>query len=81
MTKDLSNLPIVFDDPNTQMVRWMQRQYPRFGVYDLKLLQHYPVVTDYEVMLHYTRGVVGPFIDFLTLIDIGCGWNLIPSLR
>lgn len=81
MTKqtDLSNLPIIFDDPNTQMVRWMQRQYPRFGVYDLKLMQHYPVVTDYEVMLHYTRGVVGPFIDFLTLMDIGCGWNLIPT--
>ena len=31
-TNDLSNLPIVFDDPTTQMVRWMQRQYPRFGV-------------------------------------------------
>jgi hypothetical protein len=78
-SNDLNNLPIVFDDPTSQMVRWMQRQYPRFGVHDLKLIEHYPYLTDYEAGMHYDRGVIGPFIDFLVLMDVGCGWNLIPT--
>jgi hypothetical protein len=78
-SNDLNSLPIVFDDPSSQMVRWMQRQYPRFGMHDLKLIEHYPYLTDYEAGMHYDRGVIGPFIDFLVLMDVGCGWNLIPT--
>ena len=74
-----SNIPLIFDDPNTEMVRWMQRQYPQFDQWDMEMMKHYPVVTDYECILHYLRGVAGPFIDFLTLIDIGCGVELVPT--
>lgn len=76
---DKLKLPILWDDPNDMMLRHMRRRFRGFGRYDLELMKYYPVTTDYELLLHYLRGVAGPFIDFLTLIDVGCGINLVPT--
>ncbi|MBZ2166308.1 hypothetical protein [Methanobacterium spitsbergense] len=77
MPKD--TIPMVFDDPSNDQMRWMQRRYPGYGIYDLKLLENYPTISDFEARLHYERGIAGPFIDLLVLLDIGTGVNLIPT--
>lgn len=78
MEKKSLDIPIMWDDPNDQMLTHMRRRYRNFGRMDLHNMQSYPTVTDQELLLHYLRGVSGPFIDFITLIDVGCGFNLVP---
>lgn len=77
--KTTEPLPILFDDQRTQQVRYMRRRFPGFGRADLQNLKNFPVINDNELLLHYLQGVAGPFIDFLVLIDIGCGFELIPT--
>jgi hypothetical protein len=79
MPKQLADIPMVFDDPNSDRLRWMQRRYPKYGIYDLKLMENYPTISDFEARLHYERGIAGPFIDFITLLDVGTGVNLVPT--
>ncbi len=75
----LPKIPILFDDPNDQMLTHMRRRFSGFGRYDLHNMRNYPVTTDYELLLHYLRGVAGPFIDWITLMDVGCGFELVPK--
>lgn len=78
MDKTKTDIPLVLNDPGDQMVRHIKSRYPGFNQMGLSQLKSFPVVSDAEAILHYLRGVSAPFIDFITLIEIGCGINLIP---
>lgn len=79
MENTKSDIPLTWNDPSDQMLNHMRRRYRNFGRIDLEMMKSFPTITDAEAMLHYLRGASGPFIDFITLIEIGCGVSLVPK--
>lgn len=75
-TKQTQLIPILSNDPSDRIIKGMRRFDRNFNYTKFKMLKDYPVMDDYEALLHYFRGVVGRIIDMLIYVDFGVGFKL-----
>lgn len=80
MAGDPTDIPILYTDPWTDMATYIRRRWPGFEKnHHISMMEHYPPILDTELLLHYLRGIGGPFVDFIVLLDVGCGFELVPT--
>ena len=73
MSDNKNSLPIMSHDPNDRIMQAMRRYDPHFINYSIRQITDFPVASDNELLLHYLRGVAGPFIDVKSLCRTWCG--------
>ncbi|AEG18653.1 phage portal family protein [Methanobacterium paludis] len=73
------NPPILADDRMDQILNLIQRYDPTFRFWDIIQLLDMPAANEWELILHYTRGGAGPFVDLQNYVDLGIGWTLKPK--
>lgn len=78
MNNEPSDLPILGNDAQDRMLNLIQRFDSSFRFHDLFQVLNFPYASDYELILHYTRGAAGPFIDVKKYADVGVGWTFKP---
>ncbi|MDH7506213.1 MAG: hypothetical protein QHH15_00295 [Candidatus Thermoplasmatota archaeon] len=69
-------IPILSNDPSDKIIRNMKRFDRGFSYGKLKMYEDYPILDDYEALLHYFRGAAGRIIDLLQYVDFGVGFKL-----
>ena len=73
-----ANLPLMGNDAQDHMMQMIQKFDSSFRYHELFQTLDYPYASDYELILHDTRGAAGPVVDIKIYADVGVGFTLKP---
>lgn len=65
-------------DPSSKIIEYLQNMGINISSEELYNAEDYPVLQDTDALRHFFLGAGGPFVEFLTWVDIGVGWITIP---
>jgi hypothetical protein len=76
---EIANIPIMGNDAQDRMFNAIHRFDSSFRYHELLQVLDFPYASEYELVMHYTRGKARPFIDIKTYADVGVGFELNPE--